>query len=62
MPGKNSKSGFVKMSRVPSGTSRRLKVNTRPMKKRPMKGLLMTTMMTTDMHRLYHGSMFLNKL
>ncbi len=59
MLGKNSKGRFVKMSRVPSGTSRRPKVNTRSMRKRAMKGLSTTMMMTTDLHRRYHASMFL---
>jgi hypothetical protein len=43
MLGENSKSGFVKVSRVPSGRSWRPEVNTKPMKKRAMKGLLISS-------------------
>ena len=60
MLGKNSKGRFVKMSRVRSGRSRRPKVNTRPMRKRVMTELSTMMMMTTDMHRRYHVSMFLS--
>ena len=60
MSGKNSKGRYVKMSRVPSGKSRRPKANIRPTRKRAMKGLSTTMMMTIDMLRRYHASTFLS--